>query len=67
MFLIAGKNTKFCWICGKDVALDHCTTDEHGLAVHTSCDEKRIVLKAAAAQTQIWLQRKPRIGAQNDL
>jgi hypothetical protein len=42
--------TKFCWICGKDVMLEHCTTDEHGLSVHASCHEKRILLKAAALQ-----------------
>ena len=44
--------TKFCWICGKDVMLEHCVTDEHGLSVHRSCHEKRMLLKAASLQAQ---------------
>jgi hypothetical protein len=35
--LTTNGNTKFRWICGKDVALEHSTTDEHGLSVHNSC------------------------------
>jgi len=49
-------NTKFCWICGKDVVLEHCTTDEHGLSVHRSCDEKRMLLNAASRATELWRQ-----------
>jgi len=33
-----GKDTTFCWICGKDVPVGRCKTDEYGLAVHESCD-----------------------------
>lgn len=50
------ENTKFCWICGKDVALEHCTTDEHSLSVHKSCHEKRMLLKAASRATDVWRQ-----------
>ena len=57
MLSLPRKDTKFCWICGKDVALEHCTTDEHGLSVHTSCQEKRMLLKAASVQTEAWLRR----------
>ena len=52
--MLSKRNTKFCWICGKDVTLDHCVTDKHGLSVHQSCDEKRMLLKAAALQTERW-------------
>lgn len=48
------RNTKFCWICGKDVALEHCIIDEHSLSVHQSCHEKRMLLKAASPQTELW-------------
>ena len=48
------ENTKFCWICGKDVTLEHCITDEHGLSVHQSCHEKRMLMKAASLQTEMW-------------
>ena len=54
MLPIAGKIPKFCWICGKDVALEHCSTDEHGLSVHVSCHEKRMMLKAASMQAEAW-------------
>jgi hypothetical protein len=50
------QNTKFCWICGKDVALEHCLTDEHGLCVHQSCHEKRLLLKAASLKSEQWRQ-----------
>jgi hypothetical protein len=48
------ENPKFCWICGKDVALEHCITDEHGLSVHQSCHERRMLMKAASLQTEMW-------------
>lgn len=48
------ENTKFCWICGKDVTLEHCMIDEHGLSVHKSCHEKRMMLKAASQQAEQW-------------
>jgi hypothetical protein len=60
MLSITEKNAKFCWICGKNVALEHCTTDEHGLSVHTSCQEKRMLLKAASVQTATWLRGQPK-------
>ena len=50
------ENTKFCWICGKDVVVEHCTTDEHGLSVHNSCHETRMLLKAASRLTDISRQ-----------
>jgi hypothetical protein len=50
------QNTKFCWICGKDVVLEHCMSDEHGLSVHQSCHEKRMLLKAAAEKSEQWRQ-----------
>jgi len=58
--LSSKENTKFCWICGKDVVLEHCTTDQHGLSVHKSCDEKRMLLKAASLQTELWRQAQPK-------
>ena len=53
------ENTKFCWICGRDVALEVCITDEHGLSVHHSCYEKRMLLNAATRATDLW--RKLRV------
>lgn len=57
------RNMKFCWICGKDIRLEHCTVDERGLSVHNSCHERRMLLKAASAQSQTWLQRQAKRGA----
>lgn len=54
------QNTKFCWICGKDVALEHCMTDEHGLSVHQSCHERRMLLKLASQQSEQWKQAQPK-------
>jgi len=34
-----------CWICGKEVDLKTCKTDEKGLAVHEACYAVRIALK----------------------
>jgi|SRR5215467_8647375 len=56
-------STKFCWICGKDVILEHYTTDEHGLSVHKSCDEKRMLLNAASRATELWRQAQLKRGA----
>ena len=47
---IPETNTKFCWICGRDAGLEHCITDEHGLAVHKSCHEKRMLQKAGSCR-----------------
>jgi hypothetical protein len=54
------ENTKFCWLCGKDIILEHCVTDEHGLSVHNSCYEKKQLLKAASQQAEIWKQTQTR-------
>jgi len=54
------RNTKFCWICGKDVALEHCLLDEHRLSVHHSCHERRMLVKAAQLQTELWRQAQPK-------
>jgi len=50
------QNVKFCWICGKDTALEHCVSDEHGLSVHSSCHEKLMLLKAASRATDLGRQ-----------
>jgi hypothetical protein len=54
------EKTKSCWICGKDVALEHCITDEHGLSVHQSCHEKRMLLEAASLKNEQWRQGQSR-------
>jgi hypothetical protein len=46
------KRRKCCWICGKDISLEHSTMDEHGISVHESCHAKRALLKAASEQLQ---------------
>ena len=33
-----------CWICGGDVPLEDCKTDEQGLAVHEACYVARLAL-----------------------
>ena len=33
----SGAVSKLCWICGKPICLETCTTDEHGCAVHEEC------------------------------
>jgi hypothetical protein len=48
------QNKKFCWICGKDLTLEHSITDEHGLSLHHICYEKRMLLKAASRQIEQW-------------
>lgn len=53
------QNAKFCWICGKDITLEHSTKDEHGLSVHQSCHEKRKLLKAASLRRQEWTEGQP--------
>lgn len=47
------QNTKFCWICGRDVSLEQSVTDEHGLSVHRTCHETRMRLKWAAVKTDV--------------
>jgi len=48
------KNIRYCWICGKDIRLEHSKTDEHGLTVHESCHSKRMQLKAESNKIEAW-------------
>jgi hypothetical protein len=61
--LTMGPNTKYCWLCGKDIALEHRTTDEHGLSVHQSCLEKELLLRKASRETELWKQAQVRRNA----
>jgi len=38
--------TRFCWICGRSIALEQCKVDEHGLPVHELCQVTRLKLYA---------------------
>ena len=40
--------THLCWICGNEVRLEACKTDEHGLAVHEECYVLTLRLKTMA-------------------
>lgn len=53
-------DSKCCSICGKHIGLEHCTKDEHGLFVHTSCQEKQVLLQAATRQVELWRQNLAR-------
>jgi hypothetical protein len=44
------KHTYRCWICGRPVDLEDCTTDEHGSAVHEDCYFWKVALANASAQ-----------------
>jgi hypothetical protein len=33
-----------CWICGREVPLENCKTDEQGFAVHDVCYVARVAL-----------------------
>lgn len=49
-------HTPSCWICGNDVVLERCATDEYGLPVHDQC----YALKSALATESLRLMaRKP--------
>jgi hypothetical protein len=39
-----------CWICGQEVQLQSCKTDEHGSAVHESCYIARTKMEAESAR-----------------
>jgi len=43
------SNHLLCWICGNDVALEQCKTDEHGQPVHEHCYAVRVLLEDAAS------------------
>ena len=49
-----------CWICGKELSLLDCKTDEQGRAVHERCYIARIRLNSASEQSY----GRPRNGAQ---
>jgi hypothetical protein len=48
------RDKKICWFCRKSIVLDHHTTDERGLSVHTSCHEKQMLLQAATREVELW-------------
>ena len=39
-----------CWICGKDVPLQACKTDENGHIVHEHCYALRMQLEGASSR-----------------
>jgi hypothetical protein len=53
------RDVEICLICGTNILLDHRIMDEHGVPVHTSCHEKRLLLNAATQQTDLWRQNLP--------
>ena len=55
------RDMKVCLICGTNILLDHRMMDEHGLPVHTSCHEKRLLLNAATQQTDLWRRSLPTV------
>jgi hypothetical protein len=48
------QDKKVCWFCRKSIVLDHHTTDEHWLSVHSSCQEKQMLLQAATREAELW-------------
>lgn len=38
-----------CWICGKEVLLEKCNTDEHGRAVHERCYVLKLKVETASS------------------
>ncbi len=44
------KLRAYCWICGKEVPLEHCKTDEHGHAVHDYCYSTRVKLEGESSR-----------------
>jgi hypothetical protein len=48
------NDTKVCWLCRQSIVLDHYTTDERGLSVHSSCHEKQMLLQAAKREAELW-------------
>jgi hypothetical protein len=59
MIYVPEKPPKICWICGKDISLEHSRTDETGFTVHESCHHKRMLLKAASLQMESWKPSRP--------
>lgn len=52
--LLTANDTKVCWLCRQSIVLDHHTTDERGLSVHSSCREKQMLLQAATREAELW-------------
>jgi hypothetical protein len=52
------KHPHSCWICGNEVDLKTCYTDENGAAVHENCF---LVKLALAAESMRLIIRKPAI------
>ena len=46
-----------CWICGKEVSLQTCKTDEKGHVVHEHCYTVRMQLEGASSR--VGLNRGP--------
>jgi hypothetical protein len=36
----------YCWICGRELSLEDCKTDEHGRAIHEECYVARMKLES---------------------
>ena len=49
-----------CWICGKELSLLDCKTDEQGRAVHERCYIARISLNSASEQSYRRCNGAPR-------
>jgi hypothetical protein len=52
------KHPHSCWICGNEVDLKTCYTDENGAAVHENC---YLVKLALATESMKLIIRKPAI------
>jgi hypothetical protein len=44
---LAAMTTHYCWICGHEVSLETCKTDERGSAVHEACLFARLKMESA--------------------
>ena len=55
--LLTTNDTKVCWLCRQSIVLDHHTTDERGLSVHSSCREKQMLLQAATREAELWRRK----------
>ena len=51
---LTANDKKVCWLCRQSIVLDHHTTDECGLSVHSSCHEKQMLLQAATREAELW-------------
>ena len=46
--LPSGRFVCICWICGQNVDLNNCNTDEDGGAVHEACYSLKMALEKGA-------------------